>query len=514
MNRFFLNLSVKTKLITIMVFTAVVAIALVMASFLILEFTSYRQAMVDELQIQARIVAKNVQAALVFDDRKTAEEILGFLAADQDIVEAVVLDNRGSLFASYPAGEQEKGKEDKKSGWIPHARVEVPVVLEHKTVGSISLVCNPRRINQRLQLFLTVSFFTLVSAIGVVLLLARRLQLLFTLPITELVAAMEVLTGSGNYQFRLPVQRHDEFGALNIGFNAMLSQLQKRDQELAAHRGHLEDEVRQRTMDLQAAMADLTRAKEAAEASDRAKSAFLANMSHELRTPLNHIIGFSDLILSGSCGTLNDTQVEYLQDVLNSSNHLLSLINDILDLSKVEAGKMELQLIDIHLVSFFEQNMLMVREKAFRHNLQLTLDVDEEIDIIRADDRKLKQILFNLLANATKFTPDNGKISITAQRTDADGEPLNSDGEQDSAVTVSQWIKIGVSDSGIGIRAENLERVFNSFEQVDGSSTRNYEGTGLGLSLTRSLIELHGGRIWAESKGLNQGSTFYFLLPL
>jgi len=497
-----------------MVFTAVVAISLVMASFLILEFTSYQQAMVDELQIQAQIVAKNVQAALVFDDLRTAEEILGFLAADQDIVEAVVLDNSGSIFASYPpAGEREKGKEEKESGWIPHARVEVPVVLEHKTVGSISLVRNPRRINQRLQLFLTVSFFILVTAIGVVLLLARRLQLLFTLPINELVTAMQVLTGSGNYRFRLPVQRQDEFGALNIGFNDMLAQLQKRDQELAAHRDHLEDEVRQRTMDLQTAMADLTRAKDAAEASDRAKSAFLANMSHELRTPLNHIIGFSDLVLSGSCGKLNDIQVEYLQDVLNSSNHLLSLINDILDLSKVEAGKMELQLIDIHLVSFLEQNMLMVREKAFRHNLQLTLEVGEGIDIIRADDRKLKQILFNLLANATKFTPDNGRVSITAEKTGADGQPFSRDGEQDPAVESSYWIKIGVSDSGIGIRSEDLERVFNSFEQVDGSASRNYEGTGLGLSLTRSLVELHGGRIWVESKGLKQGSSFYFVLP-
>ncbi len=513
MSGFLLNLSVKTKLITIMVFTAVVAIALVMASFLILEFTSYRQAMVDELQIQAQIVAKNVMAALVFDDRKTAEEILGFLAADPDIVGVVVLDSKGRKFASYPSDwELTQEFVGRESGWISSARVEVPVVLEQKTVGSIALVRNPRRINQRLQLFLTVSLFILVTAVVVVLLLARRLQLLFTLPITELVAAMEVLSGSGDYRFRLPVQRQDEFGALNVGFNDMLAQLEKRDQELVAHRDHLEDEVRQRTMDLQAAMVDLTCAKEAAEASDRAKSAFLANMSHELRTPLNHIIGFSDLVHSGSCGELNDTQAEYLQDVLNSSNHLLSLINDILDLSKVEAGKMELQLIDIHLLSFLEQNILMVREKAFRHNLKISLKVAEEIDSIRADDRKLKQILFNLFANATKFTHDNGTIDITAVNVDSAALPVAVQDGLELADSDS-WLQIGITDSGIGIKPEDLDRVFNSFEQVDGSTSRCYEGTGLGLSLTRSMVELHGGRIWVESKGLEQGSSFFFVLP-
>ncbi len=511
MTNFFLNLSVKTKLITIMVFTAVVAIVLVMISYLIMEFSSYQKAMVEELKIQAQIVAKNVSAALIFDDKETAEEILGFLSADQDIIEAIILNNNKQPFASYHQREERANLTDDDPGWLTYARINVPVILDGDMHGSVSLVRNPRRINQRLQMLLTVSLFILVFALAVTMLLARWLQLFFTRPISELTSAMEVISETDDYKFRLSEKRQDEFGALNIGFNLMLGQLHKRDNELAAHRDQLEKKVKQRTRDLEEAMASLTIAKEAAEASDRAKSEFLANMSHELRTPLNHIIGFTDLIVSGACGSLTDTQVEYLKDVLSSSKHLLSLINGILDLSKVEAGKMELKLIDIHLSSFLEQNMNIVREKAFRHHLQLVLDVDNSVDIIRADDQKLTQIVYNLLSNATKFTPDGGEIILTAQRIDNSELPISNQ-EINNSVN-GQWVKIGVSDSGIGIKGEDIERIFNSFEQVDGSASRNYEGTGLGLALSQSLVELHGGRIWVESDGLEQGATFFFTLP-
>ena len=248
--------------------------------------------------------------------------------------------------------------------------------------------------------------------------------------------------------------------------------------------------------------------KQKAEEANKTKSEFLANMSHELRTPLNHIIGFTDLVTSHTCGPLNDTQTEYLGDVLTSSKHLLSLINDILDLSKVEAGRMDLVLNDIDLKSFLEQSMSMIREKAFKHRLQLTVDIQDGLSMLRVDERKLKQVLYNLLANAAKFTPDEGAISINAS--------LLKDNEHQPTADISHniWFKIAVQDTGIGLKQEDLERVFNTFKQVDGSSSRHYQGTGLGLSLTRSLVELHKGRIWAESPGLGQGSTFSFTLPL
>ena len=231
-------------------------------------------------------------------------------------------------------------------------------------------------------------------------------------------------------------------------------------------------------------------------------------MSHELRTPLNHIIGFTDLVANKTCGPLNDTQYEFLGDVLTSSKHLLSLINDILDISKVEAGKMNLELSDIVLEPFLEQCMTMIREKAFKHRLRLTLDIHEDLTMLRADERKLKQVLYNLLSNAAKFTPDGGAISINVS--------LLNDNEHQFATNKphKDWLKIAVRDTGIGLKQNDLEQIFKTFNQVDSSASRNYQGTGLGLALTRNFIKLHGGTIWAESLGPDQGSTFTFILPL
>ena len=515
MKQFFLNLSVKTKLISIIVFTTVVALVVVMGSYLALELSSYKKVMMDELRIQAQIVARNTSSALVFGDQKAAKETLKSLSADHDIVEAVIFNSENKPFASY----RQMGKKRPATlstsllPWIARAKIRVPIIFDQNTLGSVYLLRNPGRINRRLQLQFKISLFILAAAILATLFLARWLQLLFTSPIKGLATAMQEVSGSGNYQFRLAEQRQDEFGTLTAGFNHMLGQIQKRDNELAEHRNHLEDEVQLRTKELQTAMAELTRAKEEAEKTARAKSEFLANMSHELRTPLNHIIGFTDLMASGKCGNLNVTQREYLGDVLNSSRHLLSLINDILDLSKVEAGKMELELSDISLSSLLNQSLKMVQEKALKHQLKLAVEIEDELETIRVDERKMKQILYNLLSNATKFTPDGGRITLKVERIVKTEQNLRARNLKKSATTSSHWLKISISDSGIGIKKEDLERIFKSFEQADGSSSRHFQGTGLGLSLTRRMVELHGGKIWAESEGPGHGSTFSFMIP-
>ena len=229
------------------------------------------------------------------------------------------------------------------------------------------------------------------------------------------------------------------------------------------------------------------------EAASRHKSEFLANMSHELRTPLNAILGFSEVLAERMFGEVNEKQAEYLQDILSSGRHLLSLINDILDLSKVEAGRLELELGRFHLPTALDNALTLVRERATRHGIRLTQTVDERLGDIVADERKVKQILVNLLSNAVKFTPEGGRVGLTA--TVADGV-----------------ITIAVSDTGIGIAPEDQAAIFEEFRQVGREDARKQEGTGLGLTLAKKFVELHGGRIGVQSQ-MGQGSTFSFTLP-
>ena len=230
------------------------------------------------------------------------------------------------------------------------------------------------------------------------------------------------------------------------------------------------------------------------EVANKHKSEFLANMSHELRTPLNAIIGFSEVLLEKLFGDINDKQQDYLTDIYTSGKHLLGLINDILDLSKVEAGRMDLEVSQFDLPSALSNALTLVRERAQRHNVALNLDVDPSLTEVTADERKLKQILVNLLTNAVKFTPDGGRIDVIARR-----EP--------------EAFTIAVRDTGIGIAQEDHEAVFEEFRQVGRDYTRKQEGTGLGLTLTRKFVELHGGRIWVESEP-GKGSTFTFAIPV
>jgi signal transduction histidine kinase len=291
--------------------------------------------------------------------------------------------------------------------------------------------------------------------------------------------------------------------------------LRRQNEIYAASDQYLQNEIAEREL----AEAKLIVAKKGAEAASRAKSDFLANMSHELRTPLNHIIGFTELVVDRQCGDLNKVQEEYLKDVLLSSRDLQSLINDILDFSKLEAGKLDLEVGDIHLRRLLEGSLDKVKEKALKHRIRLFTEMNGIPEVIQGDERKLKQILYNLLSNAVKFTPDGGVVTLAACRLFfQDAQWRSEDGRVEPIPLVpsaaGEWVKFSVRDTGIGLKAEDLERVFAPFEQADNSVSRKYQGTGLGLSLTKRLVELHGGKIWAESQGLGMGSVFQYLLPL
>ncbi len=252
----------------------------------------------------------------------------------------------------------------------------------------------------------------------------------------------------------------------------------------------LERELAERTRDAKKAQFE-------AEAATMAKSDFLANMSHELRTPLNSIIGFSEVLEDQLLGSLNESQRENVMYILKAGRHLLSLINDILDLSKVESGKMELDVESVSLRELLDASLVMQREKALRHGIKLDLQIEPDHPIvIEADERKLKQILFNLLSNAVKFTPDGGQVQVMSKE-----------------INGAQDIEISIRDTGIGIKQEDLPRLFTEFSQLSSAYDKKYEGTGLGLALTKKLVELHGGRIWVESE-FGKGSLFAFVIPV
>lgn len=262
---------------------------------------------------------------------------------------------------------------------------------------------------------------------------------------------------------------------------------------------------------------ELEIARDRAVSASLAKTEFLANMSHELRTPLNHIIGFTEMVADKRFGDLNQVQQEYLGDVLESSSHLLSLINDILDLSKVEAGKMGLELSEISIPTLLDESLMMVREKAIRKGLALEVEDTEIPEMIMADERKLKQVMVNLLSNAVKFTPDGGRVRLTAKLVGR-SEVLSRCGFRfkdgiEALGSSEKWLCVSVSDTGIGIKREDQERIFAPFEQVENSASRMYHGTGLGLSLTSRFVELHRGRIRLESEGRGKGSKFTFVIP-
>jgi signal transduction histidine kinase/ActR/RegA family two-component response regulator len=501
-----LNLSIKRKLILMTMLTSSIALLLSWASFLIYDLTSFRTLLTQDLATQAEIIGYNSAAAMAFRDQTAATATLSALTAKGDIVGAALYGPNGKMFARYFRAEQtlpevQRTCSQKKSYRFEGQYLEVchDVTLNGDRVGTLFLQSDMRQWSMRAQRYAKICFvFALMSAL-LAFLVSSKLQKLISEPIMHLEDTMRMVSANKNYEVRAVKSYSDEIGSLIDGFNAMLSDIQQRDaalrganEQLQSRTQELEEEISQRKQ----AEEELLKAKHVAEEASRAKSTFLANMSHELRTPLNAIIGYSEMLEEEARDSANADNVQDLQKIQSAGKHLLSLINDVLDLSKIEAGKMTLHLETFEVRAMIEEIIATLQPAIEKNKNMLRVCIAEQVGMMRADITKVRQIMFNLLSNACKFT-EHGSICVDVDRRSEYGR---------------DWLRFEVADTGIGIGAKQKENLFKEFAQADTSISRKYGGTGLGLAISYRFVQLMKGRIAVQSEP-DQGATFTVDLP-
>ncbi len=545
------NLAAKYNILTMLL---VLFTSVVMASFMIRDEIedNYNELLEDGLTV-ATILAQNVEYGIYTESKSSLKLGAESVFNDPDICYVFILDKEknvliyksGDAEVDIPRSAQYKSFESNKESLYGefvnradnHVYIDVlvPVVSslydqktgiyfdesygsQQETIGYIHLGLTQDGLKERIRSFvistILVTAFLILFGTIITLIMTKRI----TSPIRRLHEATQEIS-EGRLDQDIKIRTSGEIMELAHSFNHMLDRLRKYRREVKENQDTLEARVMTRTLELHEATEKAVVMAQHAEAANQAKSEFLANMSHELRTPLNAVIGFSEVLLDKHFGEINVTQEEYVEDILSSGRHLLALVQDILDLSKIEVGKMMLEPVEIDMQTLLCRSRTMVREKAMQHNIQLTLDATNVPDTMVADERKIKQVVFNLLANAVKFTPDGGRVHIHANIVGRDSiEDHVPDLFNDYVMSSLRdhhelFLKVSIEDNGIGIRNENLKKIFQPFQQVDASTSRKYGGTGLGLSMTKKLVEIHHGAIWAESE-LGQGSMFSFVIPI
>jgi signal transduction histidine kinase/CheY-like chemotaxis protein len=500
------NLSIKRKLTLITMLTSSAALVLSALSFLIYDLVSFRHLLIQDLMTQAEIIGYNSAGAMEFKDVPAATATLSALTAKEDVVTAGLYGRDNKMFAHYsrnnsaipsllPAHSQDKGYRF-AGGYL---QVFHDVTLNGERLGTLFLQSDMRQWSLRAKRYAGIlCIFVLISALFA-LLVSSKLQRLISRPILHLEDTMRMVSANRNYEVRATKSYGDEIGRLIDGFNTMLSEIQQRDtalrganDELKARTGELEKEILYRKQTQE----ELLKAKHVAEEASRAKSTFLANMSHELRTPLNAIIGYSEMLEEETRESGKSESVQDLRKIQSAGKHLLSLINDVLDLSKIEAGKMGLHLENFDVAPLIDEMTTTLQPAAAKNGNTINVHVAKSLGAMHADVTKVRQILFNLLSNACKFT-DHGTISVDVDESKVEGR---------------DWIRFRVSDTGIGITAKQKENLFHEFSQADASIARKYGGTGLGLAITYRFVQLMKGRISVESES-GKGATFTVHLP-
>jgi len=501
--------SVSKKLTWMNMLVSGTALLLACVAFIGYDMVSFREAMVRNLSTQAQIVGSNTVSAVLFNDQQSAENTLSALKAAHNILSAGIYTPDGKLFASYSRdiGSQIPAlpsipQNQTETHWLQNKEILLvrSIVFQGKPTGIVFIRSDLEELNQRLERYAGIAVIVLLACLMAALLVSSIFRKSVADPIVRLAELARNVSHDKNYSVRAtPTPHVGELSILIDAFNEMLTQIDRNEQDLRKAHDELEQRVQERTAELQTAKDEveafsktILQAKEELERASKFKDQFLSTMSHELRTPLNAVLGFSDLLTEERYGPLNDRQRRYINHIHTGGTHLLRLINDILDLSKIEAGRLHLTIENVSVNTCFAEALDTLRPLADKKSQDLVRHSADNLDV-RADGTRFKQILMNLLGNAIKFTPENGKIELSARQ-------------------VGDFVRVEVRDSGPGIPPAEQQRIFEAFYRLS-QSEKGPEGTGLGLAITSRLVELHGGELGIESQ-MGKGSSFFFTLPI